>query len=104
MNEFVIAIVILLAVVVMDAVLNVKLYRRLQEWREVDHSERVEVLRQQRQVRDALRELYKHAQKACEIRSDMLQKITDLELADLERCAQAHEAWIIEQEGKQWKD
>ena len=46
-----------------------------------------------------LRELYKHAQRACEIRSNMLQKITDLE-----RCAQAHEAWIIEQEEKQWKD
>lgn len=47
MNEFAIAIVILLVVAVMEAVLNVKLYRRLQEWREVDHSERVEVLRQQ---------------------------------------------------------
>ena len=47
----------------------------------------------------ALRELYKHAQRACEIRSNMLQKITDLE-----RCAQAHEAWITEQEEKQWKD
>ena len=83
----------------MEAVLNVKLYRRLQEWREVDHSERVEVLRQQSQVRNALRELHKHAQRACEIRSNMLQKITDLE-----RCAQAHEAWITEQEEKQWKD
>lgn len=99
MNEFAIAILILLAVAVMEAVLNVKLYRRLQEWREVDHSERVEVLRQQKQVRNALRELYKHAQRACEIRGNMLQKITDLE-----RCAQAHEAWIIEQEEKQWKD
>lgn len=99
MNEFAIATLILLAVVVMEAVLNVKLYRRLQEWREVDHSERVEVLRQQSQVRNALRELYKHAQRACEIRSNMLQKITDLE-----RCAQAHEAWIAEQEEKQWKD
>ena len=99
MNEFAIAIVILLVVAVMEAVLNVKLYRRLQEWREVDHSERVEVLRQQSQVRNALRELYKHAQRACEIRGSMLQKITDLE-----RCAQAHEAWITEQEEKQWKD
>lgn len=67
MNEFAIAIVILLVVAVMEAVLNVK--------------------------------LYKHAQRACEIRSNMLQKITDLE-----RCAQAHEAWIAEQEEKQWKD
>lgn len=99
MNEFAIAILILLAVAVMEAVLNVKLYRRMQEWREVDHSERVEVLRQQSQLKNALRELYKHAQRACEIRRDMLQKITDLE-----RCAQAHEAWIIEQEEKQWKD
>ncbi len=99
MNEFAIAIVILLAVAVMEVVLNVKLYRRLQEWREVNHSERVEILKQQSQLRNALRELYKHAQKACEIRSDMLQKITDLE-----RYAQAHEAWIAEQEEKQWKD
>lgn len=99
MNEFAIAILILLAVAVMEVVLNVKLYRRLQEWREVNHSERVEILKQQSQLRNALRELYKHAQKACEIRSDMLRKITDLE-----RCAQAHEAWIIEQEEKQWKD
>lgn len=99
MNEFVIAIVILMAVAVVDAALNVKLYRRLQEWREVNHSERVEILKQQSQLRNALRELYKHAQKACEIRSNMLQKITDLE-----RCAQAHEAWITEQEEKQWKD
>lgn len=52
-----------------------------------------------KQHKDALRELYEYAQKAGEIRSDMLQKITDLE-----RCAQAHEAWIIEQEEKQWKD
>lgn len=99
MNGFAIAIVILLTVAAVDAVLNVKLYRRLQEWREVDLSERVEVLRQQSQLKNALRELYKHAQKACEIRSNMLQKITDLE-----RCAQAHEAWITEQEEKQWKD
>lgn len=99
MNGFAIAIVMLLAVAVAEAVLNVKLYRRLQEWREVDHSERMEVLKQQNQLKNALRELYKHAQKACEIRSDMLQKITDLE-----RCAQAHEAWITEQEEKQWKD
>ena len=99
MNEFAIAIVILLAVAVMEVVLNVKLYRRLQEWREVNHSERVEILKQQSQLRNALRELYKHAQKACEIRSDMLQKITDRE-----RYAQAHEAWIAEQEEKQWKD
>lgn len=49
--------------------------------------------------KEALRELYEYAQKAGEIRSDMLSKITDLE-----RCAQAHEAWIIEQEEKQWKD
>ena len=49
--------------------------------------------------KEALRELYEYAQKAGEIRSDMLQKITDLE-----RCAQAHEAWIIEREEKQWKD
>ena len=47
MNEFAIAIVILLAVAVMEVVLNVKLYRRLQEWREVNHSERVEILKQQ---------------------------------------------------------
>ena len=52
-----------------------------------------------KQHKDALRELYEYAQKAGEIRSDMLSKITDLE-----RCAQAHEAWIIEQEEKQWKD
>lgn len=52
-----------------------------------------------KQHKEALRELYEYAQKACEIRSDMLQKITDLE-----RCAQAHEAWIAEQEEKQWKD
>jgi hypothetical protein len=99
MNEFAIATLILLAVAVMEAVLNVKLYRRLQEWREVDHSERVEVLRQQSQLKNALRELYKHAQRACEIRSDMLSKITDLE-----RCAQAHEAWITEQEEKQRRE
>lgn len=99
MNEFAIAIVMLLTVAVVEAVLNVKLYRRLQEWREVYRSERVAVLRQQNQLKNALRELYKHAQKACEIRSDMLQKITDLE-----RCAQAHEAWIAEQEEKQWRD
>lgn len=74
MNEFAIAILILLAVAIMEAVLNVKLYRRLQEWREVDHSERVEVLRQQSQVRNALRELYKHAQRACEIRSKLSEK------------------------------
>lgn len=47
----------------------------------------------------ALRSLYKYAQEACGIRSNMLKKITDLE-----RCAQAHEAWIAEQEEKQWKD
>lgn len=99
MNEFAIAILILLAVAVMEAVLNVKLYRRLQEWREVDRIECMEVLKRQDQLKNALRELYKHAQRACEIRSDMLQKITDLE-----RCAQAHEAWITEQEEKQWKD
>lgn len=39
--------------------------------------------------KEALRSLYEYAQKACEIRSNMLQKITDLE-----RCAQAHEAWM----------
>lgn len=47
----------------------------------------------------ALRSLYEYAQEACGIRSNMLKKITDLE-----RCAQAHEAWITEQEEKQWKD
>lgn len=52
-----------------------------------------------KQHKEALRSLYEYAQKACEIRSNMLQKITDLE-----RCAQAHEAWITEQEEKQWKD
>lgn len=52
-----------------------------------------------KQHKEALRSLYEYAQKASEIRSNMLQKITDLE-----RCAQAHEAWITEQEEKQWKD
>lgn len=52
-----------------------------------------------KQHKNALRELYEYAQKAGEIRSNMLQKI-----ADLERCAQAHEAWIIEREEEQWKD
>lgn len=52
-----------------------------------------------KQHKEALRELYEHAQKAGKIRSNMLQKITDLE-----RCAQAHEAWIAEQEEKQWRD
>lgn len=49
--------------------------------------------------KEALRELYEYAQKAGEIRSDMLSKITDLE-----RCAQAHEAWIAEQEEKQRRE
>lgn len=48
-----------------------------------------------KQHKEALRSLYEYAQKASEIRSNMLQKITDLE-----RCAQAHEAWITEQEEK----
>lgn len=52
-----------------------------------------------KQHKDALRELYEYAQKAGEIRSDMLQKITDLE-----RWVQAHEMQHIEQEEKQWKD
>lgn len=52
-----------------------------------------------KQHKEALQSLYEYAQKACEIRSNMLQKITDLE-----RCAQAHEAWIAEQEEEQWKD
>lgn len=49
--------------------------------------------------KEALRELYEHAQKACKIRSDMLQKITDLE-----RYVRAHEMRHIEQEEAQWKD
>lgn len=48
-----------------------------------------------KQHKEALQSLYEYAQRACEIRSNMLQKITDLE-----RCAQAHEAWITEQEEK----
>lgn len=49
-----------------------------------------------KQHKEALQSLYEYAQRACEIRSNMLQKITDLE-----RCAQAHEAWIEEQEEEQ---
>lgn len=47
----------------------------------------------------ALRSLYEYAQEACGIRSNMLQKITDLEC-----WVQAHEMRHIEQEEKQWKD
>ena len=52
-----------------------------------------------KQHKEALRELYEYAQKAGEIRSGMLSKITDLE-----RWVQAHEARHIEQEEEQWKD
>lgn len=52
-----------------------------------------------KQHKEALRELYEYAQKAGEIRSDMLQKITDLE-----RWVQAYEARHIEQEEEKWKD
>lgn len=52
-----------------------------------------------KQHKEALRELYEYAQKAGKIRSDMLQKITDLEC-----WVQAHEMRHIEQEEKQWKD
>lgn len=52
-----------------------------------------------KQHKDALRELYEYAQKAGEIRSNMLKKITDLE-----HWVQAYEARITEQEEKQWKD
>lgn len=52
-----------------------------------------------KQHKDALRELYEYAQKAGEIRSNMLKKITDLE-----HWVQAYEARHIEQEEKQWKD
>ena len=52
-----------------------------------------------KQHKEALRELYEYAQKAGGIRSDMLQKI-----ADLERWVHQHEARHIEQEEEQWKD
>lgn len=66
--------------------------------KELENSDRrtVEAVEQHK---DALRELYEYAQKAGEIRSDMLQKITDLE-----RWVQAHEMRHIEQEEEQWKD
>lgn len=49
--------------------------------------------------KEALRELYECAQKAGEIQSDMLQKITDLEL-----WVHLHEVRRIEREEEQWKD
>lgn len=92
MISTVVAVVSLVAVAIMEAWLNVKLYRNSKEWKN-------DMEEQWHRQKEALRALYEHAQKTCEIRKDMLRKI-----ADLERCAQAHEVRITEQEGKQWKD
>lgn len=92
MISTVVAVVSLVAVAIMEACLNVKLYRNLKEWKDAMGEE-------WHQQKEALRVLYEHAQKTCEIRKDMLRKI-----ADLERWVQAHETRHIEQEEKQWKD